>query len=170
MAASGGYMMACVANKIIAAPYAIIGSIGVIAQIPNLHRWLDKQHIDFEQITAGQYKRTLTMFGKNTSEGRKKLQSEVNETHDLFKDTISQHRQHLDMDQVATGEHWYGSRALELKLVDKLQTSDDYLLQAKDHFDIFLIKYAVKKNLNQRLSNMAHLAINKLARLGRPYA
>ena len=132
IAASGGYMMACVANEIIAAPFAIVGSIGVIAQLPNLHRFLKKKDIEFEQLTAGEYKRTLTVFGENTDAGRKKMQSEIDETHELFKTFVKTHRAQVDIDQIATGEHWFATQCIEKKLVDKLQTSDDYLLSNKD--------------------------------------
>nr|VXZ85710.1 Probable protease sohB [Klebsiella pneumoniae] len=113
VAASGGYMMACVANKIVSAPFAILGSIGVVAQIPNLHRFLKNKDIDIELHTAGQYKRTLTMLGENTEEGRRKFREDLNETHHLFKDFVHRMRPGLDIEQVATGEHWYGVQALE---------------------------------------------------------
>ena len=162
VAASGGYMMACVADEIIAAPFAVLGSIGAVAQLPNFHRFLEKKNIDFEQLTAGEYKRTLSMFGKNTAKGRDKMQQEVDETHHLFKSFIAEHRPHLELDKVATGEHWYGSRALELKLIDTLKTSDDYILAAKDDFDIYRVKYTIKKSLSKRLSDTAHLWMSKL--------
>ena len=110
VAASGGYMMACVADKILAAPFAIIGSIGVLAQLPNFHRFLKKHDVDFEQITAGQYKRTLSLFGENTSDGRKKFQTEINEAHQLFKQFITEHRPQIDIDKLATGEYWFGQK------------------------------------------------------------
>lgn len=127
VAASGGYMMACVANKILSAPFAIVGSIGVIAQIPNFNKLLKKNDIDYEQLTAGEFKRTLTMFGENTDAGRAKFIEELEETHVLFKDFVREHRPSLDIDKVATGEHWFGLKAKELGLVDEIQTSDDYL-------------------------------------------
>jgi serine protease SohB len=152
VAASGGYMMACVADKIIAAPFSIVGSIGVIAQIPNFNRLLKKSNIDFEQITAGQYKRTLTLFGKNTDEDREKMQDEVNEIHELFKTFIKEHRSQVDIEQIATGEHWLATKALELKLVDDLKTSDDYLIEhMKDH-DLYEVQYRIKKPLTKRLT------------------
>lgn len=152
VAASGGYMMACVANNIIAAPFSIIGSIGVIAQLPNFHRFLEKHNIDFEQITAGQYKRTLTVFGKNTSEGREKLQDEMNDAHDLFKTFVKTHRDNVIIDQVATGEHWFAAQCIEKNLVDTLQTSDDYLLSKKDDFDLYEMKFKFKKSLAKRFN------------------
>jgi serine protease SohB len=128
VAASGGYMMACLANTIIAAPFAIIGSIGVVAQLPNFHRLLDKWDIDYEVLTAGEYKRTLTVFGENTDAGRQKFIADLEDTHTLFKEFVSDYRPSLDIEKVATGEHWYGKQALGLGLVDKLMTSDEYLL------------------------------------------
>lgn len=165
IAASGGYLMACLADYLIAAPLAIIGSIGVIAQLPNFHRWLEKKDIDFEQIYAGQYKRTLNIFGKNTPEGRQKLQQEINEAHELFKSFITRYRPQVDINQVATGEHWFGLRALELKLLDEIKTSDDYLLTAKNTHDIFQIKYEIKKTLNQKITGAAHSLWSKMLSL-----
>jgi len=161
MAASGGYMMACVADKIIAAPFAIIGSIGVIAQLPNFHRFLEKHHIDFEQVTAGEYKRTLTLFGENTRKARQKLQEEIDDTQGLFKAFIGTHRPQVDLDKVATGEHWFAKQALELALVDELKTSDDYLLMSKDHKAIYELHYVVKKPWVKRLGLAAESLISK---------
>ena len=161
IAASGGYMIACVANTILAAPFAIVGSIGVIAQLPNFHKLLQKKDIDYEQIMAGEYKRTLTMFGENTDKGREKFQEEVNDTHELFKAFIAENRPKLNIDKVATGEHWYGSHALELKLIDKLITSDDYLLSKSDDADIFEVKYSIKKPMLAKMAISAQAAIDK---------
>ena len=162
VAASGGYLMACVADTIIAAPFAIIGSIGVIAQIPNIHRLLKNKQVDIEQITGGKYKRTLTMLGKNTEEGRKKLQSEVNETHELFKQFVKDNRPKIAIEKVATGEHWYGTQALALGLVDKIQTSDDYLLKASHTQNIFELKMAQKRTLAEKLVKSAHKASKQI--------
>jgi serine protease SohB len=150
VAASGGYLMACVAERLIAAPFAIVGSIGVLAQLPNFHRLLEEKGVDFEQIMAGRYKRTLTVFGKNTDEGRGKLQQEVEDIHELFKAQIREHRPQVDLDRVATGEHWYGVRALELKLVDELKTSDDVLLEAAKDHDLYHISYKRRRSWQER--------------------
>lgn len=151
VAASGGYMMACVADKVIAAPFSIIGSIGVIAQIPNFHKLLKKHDVEFEQLTAGQYKRTLTMFGENDDLGREKFKQELEETHQLFKQFVSAHRPQLDIDKIATGEHWYGTQALDLELVDKIQTSDDYLLEQLEAKHIVQVRYQKTKKLADKL-------------------
>lgn len=151
VAASGGYMMACVANKLLAAPFAIIGSIGVIAQLPNFHKLLKKNDVDFEQFTAGEFKRTVTLFGENTDKGRQKFQQELEETHILFKDFVSQQRPQLDLTQVATGEHWFGYQALTLKLVDELTTSDDYLQSAVKDRKVLFVRYQLKKGLAEKL-------------------
>jgi serine protease SohB len=151
VAASGGYLMACVAERLIAAPFAIVGSIGVLAQLPNFHRLLEEKGVDFEQIMAGRYKRTLTVFGKNTEEGRAKLQQEVEDIHELFKAQIREHRPQVDLDRVATGEHWYGVRALELKLVDELKTSDDVLLEAAKDHDLYHIAYKRRRTFQERV-------------------
>ncbi len=151
VAASGGYMMACVADKILAAPFAALGSIGVLAQLPNFHRLLDKAGVDFEQHTAGEYKRNVTMFGKNTDKEREHLQSQIDDIHTLFRGFVSEHRSSLDMDKVGTGEYWYGKRALELGLVDELQTSDDYLMNAASEKSLYSVKMKRKKTKMQKL-------------------
>lgn len=162
VAASGGYLMACVANKIYSAPFAIIGSIGVIVQLPNFHRLLRDKHIDFEQHTAGEFKRTITMFGHNTDEGRQKLQEEIEDIHGLFKKLIAEHRQQVNIDQVATGEHWLGQQALELKLVDAIKTSDDYLLERSKEAKLFEVCYEVKKPFMSKMAGAANLLSEKL--------
>jgi len=162
VAASGGYMMACVANKIISAPFAIVGSIGVIAQVPNFHRLLKKNDVDFEQFTAGEFKRTVTMFGENTEKGREKFNEELEETHQLFKGFVNEHRPSLDIDKVATGEHWFGLKAKELGLVDDIQTSDDYLQKANKSNKVVAIKYATKRSLAEKLSKAASLSVESI--------
>lgn len=151
VAASGGYLMACVADRLIAAPFAIVGSIGVLAQLPNFHRLLEQKGVDFEQVTAGRYKRTLTMFGENTDEGRAKLKEQVEEIHELFKAQIREHRPQVDVESVATGEHWHGVRALELKLVDEIKTSDDVLAEAAKDHDVYHVAYKRRRSLQERL-------------------
>ena len=161
VAASGGYMMACVADRIVSAPFAIIGSIGVVAEIPNFNRLLKKAHVDYEQHTAGDFKRTLTMFGENTTHGREKFKQELEETHQLFKVFINENRPELDIDKVATGEHWYGRQALNLGLVDDIKTSDDLIVQAVKDKDVFSVKYEIKKPLTDKLSISLHGALDK---------
>lgn len=163
IAASGGYMMACVANKILSAPFAIIGSIGVIVQLPNFHRLLKDKHIDFEQHTAGEFKRTITVFGENTEEGREKLQHEIEDIHQLFKNLISENRQGIDIQKVATGEHWLGKQALSLQLVDEIKTSDDYLLERSKDASLYEISIEVKKAFLARLTSSASLMRDKFA-------
>lgn len=151
VAASGGYMMACVANKVVCAPFAIIGSIGVVAQIPNFHKLLKKNDIEYETLTAGEYKRTLTMFGENTDKGRQKFVEDLEDTHVLFKDFIREHRPLLDVEEVATGEIWFGRRALDNKLIDVIQTSDEYLYSQRDTADLFEVSIVTKKTLAQKV-------------------
>jgi serine protease SohB len=158
VAASGGYMMACVANKIISAPFAILGSIGVIAQVPNFNKLLKKHDVEFEQFTAGEFKRTVTMFGENTEKGKQKFVEELEETHVLFKDFVNEHRPSLDIEKVATGEHWFGTTALALGLVDVIQTSDDYLQAKSKTHKVVAIKYEVKKGLADKFSKAASLS------------
>ncbi len=151
VAASGGYLMACVADRVVAAPFAMLGSIGVVAQIPNFHRLLQKHDIDYEMVTAGQYKRTLTVFGPNTDAAREKFTEELEDTHELFKEFVSRYRPALDMQTVATGEAWFGERALALGLVDGLGTSDALLQEAARASDVLEIRYVERKGLGQRL-------------------
>ena len=155
VAASGGYMMACIANEVISAPFAIVGSIGVVAQVPNFNRLLKENKIDFELYTAGQYKRTVTMFGENTEEGKAKFEEELQQTHALFKHFVEKYRPQLNVEKVATGEHWYGQDALDLNLVDRLQTSDEYLLGLLPQHDVYLIQTRKKPTLGEKLGLQA---------------
>lgn len=159
VAASGGYMMACVADKIVAAPFAILGSIGVVAQVPNIHRLLKKHDIDVDVMTAGEYKRTVTLVGENTEKGKQKFQQELDETHILFKQFVAEHRPQLEIDKVATGEHWFGQQALTLNLVDEISTSDEVILNAINDKEVVSIKYLQKKSLTQRLSQQVEQSI-----------
>lgn len=151
VAASGGYLMACVADRIIAAPFAILGSIGVLAQIPNFNRALESHGVDFEEVTAGRYKRTVTMFGKNTDADRDKLKADLEDVHELFKAAVVRYRPDLDLDKVATGEHWYGTRALELGLADQLSTSDELLAERGRERDLYRVAFRIKQPLQKRL-------------------
>ena len=162
VAASGGYMMACVADRILAAPFAIIGSIGVVAQMPNFNRVLKKHDVDYELLTAGEHKRTLTMFGENTDKGREKFIEELEETHQLFKNYVSERRPQVDIDKIATGEIWYGSKALEMALVDDIQTSDEYLVSCIQEAQVFEVAYVQKKKLHQRLGIAAEESADRL--------
>lgn len=151
VAASGGYMMAAVANKILSAPFAVVGSIGVVAQVPNVHRLLQKNDIDVEVLTAGKFKRTLTVVGENTEEGREKFIEELEITHELFQQHIGHYRPVVDLEAVATGEAWYGERAIDLQLVDQLLTSDDYMQAACADRDVLLLKWQIEKKPLDRL-------------------
>ena len=155
VAASGGYMMACIANEIVSAPFAVVGSIGVVAQVPNFNRLLKDKHIDFELYTAGEFKRTVTMFGENTAEGKAKFEEELQQTHELFKHFVEKYRPQLNVEKVATGEHWYGKDALELNLVDKLQTSDEYLLGLLTQHDVYVLDMHRKPTLGEKLGLQA---------------
>lgn len=162
VAASGGYMMACVADEILAAPFAIVGSIGVIAQIPNFNKILKKNDVDFEQITAGEFKRTLTLFGENTDKAREKFRDEIEETHGLFKTFVSTQRPSLNIDLVATGEHWFATQAIDKGLVDVIKTSDDALLEQQSERQIYKVKYKVKKGLSDKLALGLSSGVNKV--------
>jgi len=161
VAASGGYMMAAVANKIVAAPFAVLGSIGVIAQVPNFNKVLKKNDIDFEVHTAGEYKRTLTMFGENTDKARDKFREDLAEVHVLFKGFIEEHRPSVDVEKVANGDVWYGQKAIEVNLVDELKTSDEYLQEKTLTDDVYLITQEKKKTLPQKLGIAAQQSVSK---------
>ena len=161
VAASGGYLMACVGTRVYAASFAILGSIGVLAQIPNFNRMLDNHGVDFEQVTAGQYKRTVTMFGKNTDEDRAKLKEELEDVHRLFKAAVSKYRPTLDISKVATGEHWYGTRALELGLADEIRTSDELLGEMADQYDLYRVHYKLRQPLQKRIMSGVDSALEK---------
>ena len=159
MAASGGYLMACVASKIVAAPFAVVGSIGVVAQVPNFYRLLDRAGVDVEQFTGGEFKRTVTMFGRNTDADRAKLTEEIQDTHALFKEFVAEHRPGLDVDAVGTGEHWYGARAVALGLVDEIMTSDDYLTAARREADVYEVSYTPKPTMRRVLQRAASVLL-----------
>ncbi|HDR1055589.1 TPA: protease SohB [Pasteurella multocida] len=156
VAASGGYMMACVADTIVAAPFAILGSVGVVAQIPNIHRLLKKHDVDVDVMTAGEYKRTMTVLGENTEKGKQKFQQELEETHQLFKQFVTQNRPQVNIEEIATGEHWFGQQALGLHLVDAISTSDDLILNAiKENKTVLSVKYHVKQSFLQKVGKQA---------------
>ncbi len=166
VAASGGYLMACVASRVYAAPFAILGSIGVLAQFPNFNRMLDSHGVDFEEVTAGKYKRTVTMFGKNTDEDRAKLKEELEDVHTLFKDAVAKYRPELELDKIATGEHWYGTRALELGLADELLTSDELLGAKSVERDLYRVAWKVRQPLQKRLMANVESAVEKVDEAG----
>lgn len=161
VAASGGYLMSCVASKIIAAPWAIVGSIGVIAQLPNFHRLLKKNLIDFEMHTAGEFKRTLTTLGENTDAGRAKFKEDLEDLHLIFKDFVKEQRPQVNTDVVATGEVWQGEKAVEVGLVDALETSDNYLVGLSKKARLFEISFIEKKNLSEKFAFSFQLILEK---------
>ncbi|WP_417434440.1 protease SohB [Idiomarina abyssalis] len=162
VAASGGYMMACVGHNLMAAPFAFIGSIGVVAQIPNFHRFLKKHNVDFEQLTAGEYKRTLTLFGENTDEGRRKFKQDLEAIHRQFKSFVQENRAELDIDKVATGEVWSGQEAKELGLIDEVTTSDAWLMKQHKGFDVLQLQYVIRKPLSERFAKGMSVIIHTL--------
>ena len=162
IAASGGYMMACVANKIIAAPFAILGSIGVVAQLPNFYKLLQKHDVDYKIYTAGEYKRTVTVMGEITPKGEDKFKEQLEDTHQLFKSFVAAQRPKALIDQVATGEYWYGERALKLGLVDEILTSDDYLLKKfQEGSPIYTVKWERKQKLTEKITDIFGSALEK---------
>lgn len=152
VAASGGYMMACVADKIIAAPFAILGSIGAIGQMPNVHKLLKKMDVDFEVHTAGKHKRNLTIFGENTDQNREKFKEDLQDLHTLFKQHVTSFRPQIDIEKIANGDTWFGSQAIDNKLIDEIMTSDEYIQQRTEDWAIFEISYMRRKSFQNRLS------------------
>lgn len=162
VAASGGYMMACLADKLVAAPFAFIGSVGVLVQLPNFNRLLDKNHIDYEMISAGEYKRTLSTFGEITEKGRQKVKEEVEDIHQLFKGWIKEHRPSVDVDKIATGETWVGTQAKERYMVDEIRTSDECIAEACANAEVFEVEYEFKKTLQDRLGFAVSTAVERV--------
>ena len=170
VAASGGYMMACIADNIVAAPFAIIGSIGVVAQVPNVHRLLKKHDVDFEEMTAGEFKRTVSIFGEITEKGRRKFQDQLEDTHALFKQFVKSQRPKLDIDKIATGEYWLAMRAVELGLVDQISTSDDYLVRRAAAANVYRVNFVPETSWREKVSRGAaatvdHMVITLLSRV-----
>lgn len=151
IAASGGYMMACTADKIIASDFGVLGSVGVVSQLPNFHDFLKKHDVNFEQFTAGEYKRTVTMFGENTDEDRAKYQEDLERIHALFKAFVAKHRPNLAVEQIATGEIWFGQDALDLGLIDEIGTSDTYILSLLDKHNVYALHTRTKPTLAEKL-------------------
>ena len=166
VAASGGYMMAVVADHIVAAPFAMIGSIGVVAGIPNFSRWLKKHDVDYELHTAGPFKRSLTVLGENTEEGRRRFKDELEVAHGLFKRFVAKHRPKLDLERVATGQHWYGAEAVELGLIDALKTSDDYLLERRDTAEVWAVQYTPRRRPFDRAVTVLAEGLGRAAEAG----
>lgn len=154
VAASGGYMMACTGNKILCAPFAIVGSIGVVAQVPNFNRILRKHDVDFKEYTAGEYKRTVSIFGEITEKGEEKFRDQLEQTHVLFKSFVQKYRPQLDVSKVATGEYWYGEQALPLGLIDEVKTSDEYLMSNAETSQIVKIKFERKTSFSEKVSGL----------------
>jgi serine protease SohB len=161
VAASGGYLMSVTANKIIAAPFAIVGSIGVVAQVPNLHKLLKKHDVDVREYTAGEFKRTVSLLGEITPKGEEKFKQQLEDVHVLFKGFVQKFRPQLKIAEIATGEYWYGEQALTLNLVDQLGTSDDYLMSFAEKHQIIKIKYEQHESLSDKISGILGNAVKK---------
>ncbi len=160
VAASGGYMMACVAHKIVCSPFAIIGSIGVVAQVPNFNKLLKKYDVDFKEYTAGDYKRTVSLLGEITEKGEKKFIEQLEATHLLFKSFVGQFRPNMDIAKVATGEYWFGQDALKMGLVDEILTSDDFILKKMKTHKMIKISFEKKPSLSEKISGFVSEAVS----------
>lgn len=165
VAASGGYLMACIADKLIAAPFAIVGSVGVLVEITNFNKLLRKNNIDVEVLTAGEYKHTISMLGEITPEAREKTLLELAAVHAMFKNFVSKYRPQLDIEKVATGEYWHGTQAIEMKMVDELLTSDEYLCKKCDEeVDVFELTFKQKETLGDKLGISLSTTIDRVSR------
>ncbi|MFT4861340.1 MAG: serine protease SohB [Pseudohongiellaceae bacterium] len=162
VAASGGYMMGCLADRLVAAPFAIIGSIGVLVQLPNFHRVLKKNDVDYEIISAGEFKRTLSTFGEITQKGKDKVQEDVENIHEIFKKWVKEHRPSVDIDKVATGETWVGTQAKERYMVDEIKTSDECIILACDNADVFEVEFELKQSIQDKLGSAFEGAADKV--------
>ena len=162
VAASGGYMMACLADRLVAAPFAIIGSIGVLVQLPNFHRVLKKYDVDYEIISAGEYKRTLTHFGEITNKGKDKVKEDVENIHQIFKDWVKTYRPSVEIDTIATGETWVGSQAKDRYMVDDIKTSDECVIEACETSEVYEIKFEIKKSLQLKLASLLEESTHRL--------
>ena len=154
VAASGGYMMACLADKLVAAPFSIIGSIGVLVQLPNFHRVLKKYDVDYEMISAGEYKRTLSHFGEITTKGKDKVQEDVENIHRIFKDWVKTYRPSIEIDSIATGETWVGTQAKDRYMVDEIKTSDECIIEACEESEVFEVEFEIKKSIQDKLGSL----------------
>ncbi len=172
VAASGGFLLASIAEQNVAAPFSVLWSIGGASQIPEFNRGPVIPRVGFWEGTARKYKRTVTMFGKNTDEDRAKLKEELEDIHILFKGLVAEQRPSLDIERVATGEHWYGTRALELGLIDKLGTSDDYLISVAKDADVFTVIFKGKQTMQEKIMSAFESSLDRAGiwledRLGR---
>jgi serine protease SohB len=163
VAASGGYMMACAADRIVAAPFAVVGSIGVVAPVPNLHRLLRKNEIDFEEITAGEFKRTVSVLGEITPAGREHFRGKLDATHEAFKAHVGQCRPNVDIARVANGDYWLAREGLALGLVDEIMTGDELLFRARDGARLYEVSTEARKTLLQQLLSALGAAVEKAA-------
>ncbi len=151
VAASGGYMMASAADRIVAAPFAVVGSIGVVAPIPNLHRLLKKNEIDFEEMTAGEWKRSVSVLGEISPAGREHFRGKLEDTHGAFKAHVGRCRPKVDIARVANGDTWLASEAVDLELVDEIATGDELLFRARESARLYEVSVEARKNLLQQL-------------------
>ena len=163
VAASGGYMMACAADRIVAAPFAVVGSIGVVASVPNLHKLRQKNAIDYEDITAGEFKRTVSVLGEITPAGRDHFQGKLEAIHDAFKAHVAARRPGADVARIANGDTWLASDALALGLVDEIVAGDELLFRARDSARLYEVKWEARKSPLQNLVGGLGAAARKAA-------
>lgn len=159
VAASGGYMAACVANHVVAAPFAYIGSIGVVSEMPNFNQILSDNGINIEQHTAGKSKRTVTPLGKITDEDRNEFKKKLERIHRSFINHVSHYRNINDADEnknsiIFSGDYWIAEETVELELglVDEISTSQEFLLDKMKEYNIIEITFQENKTKKSKLS------------------
>lgn len=144
VAASGGYLMSLPAHKILAAPFAMVGSIGVVSFIPNIRELLEANKIKPRTFTAGDFKRTVTLTDEGDEKSAEQYKQQLALIHEQFKQALKKYRPQVELEKVATGEAWLASTTVEkeLQLVDGLNTSHALLLEMNQSFD--LVEYSSK--------------------------
>ena len=156
-------MMAVVADRIVASRLAVIGSIGVVGQVPNVHRLLKRFDIDVLEMTAGTNKRPVSLIGPLTDQGIETFKKQLSDTHRLFRDHVHRFRPQLDIEAVSNGDIWHGVDALTHGLIDEIATSDEMIDRARHEgdLDVFSIRWRQAKNLRERLEESVSLITEK---------
>lgn len=148
VAASGGYMAAVVSDEIIAAPFAMVGSIGVVANVMIYEELLKNIGIQTNVYTSGDSKRTVVPSRVPNAEEEAKLEAQLEEIHSRFKDHVLSFRPDIDEDKVFTGQAFLAADAINFGLVDKIGTSDELLLNLyKDGHRLIEVQFIIEENI-----------------------
>ncbi|KZX82185.1 hypothetical protein A3715_00045, partial [Oleiphilus sp. HI0009] len=170
IATSGGYMMAAVGDRIIASPTSMLGSIGVIMEVPNFYNLLDRAGVQFHQFTAGKHKRLVSMTNKIGDAAKDQINQDLEKSHELFKNHVHTYRNSVNLESVSHGDVWSAKYCLDNKLVDDLMTSEAYLFDRASRANIFHISWDVERSFSDKLSSFAAQAsINTLDKVALHY-